>query len=214
MKLTFEYIAGFFDGDGCVSCSLIKQASGRYKSTMMPHVGFFSQNLEVLMDVMETLQCGDILACIGSRQAKRGVTGAYRWECPNPDIPRVLQALLPHLRIKREQAKVMLMLMDTRCSTRVEPDRMLEVVVQREVLVARLQELNRRDSQAYKEKWVNSEKLSKSCRSVARYETTLSQAGVPFVSPEGAETRSLSGNNNSSHERPLPKGNDIVRTVQ
>lgn len=212
MRLSYRYIAGFFDGDGCVSCSLIKQSRSRDRSTMMPHVGFFNQNLEVLMDIMETFGCGDILACVGNR-AKVGHSGAYRWEAPNPHIVRVLKLMLPYLRVKREQARVMLLLMATK--TTPNGKRLNASIVERRMaLVDRLQKLNHRDSQAYREKWVNSEKLSKACYSVARYETTLSQAKVPIVSLEGAETRSLSGNNNSSHERPLPKGNDIVRTVQ
>jgi hypothetical protein len=35
-----------------------------------------------------------------------------------------------------------------------------------------------------------------------------------FSSTEGAETRSMSPNNNLIQERPAPKGDDIVRTVQ
>jgi len=34
-----------------------------------------------------------------------------------------------------------------------------------------------------------------------------------FSSTEGAETRSMSPNNNLIQERPAPKGDDIVRTV-
>jgi len=212
MRLSYRYIAGFFDGDGCISCSLIKQARSRDRSTMMPHVGVFNQNLEVLMDIMETFGCGDILACVGNR-AKVGHSGAYRWEVPNPHIVRVLKLMLPYLRVKREQARVMLLLMDTK--TTPKGKRLDASVVERRVaLVDRLQELNHRDSQAYREKWVNSGELSRSCQVVARYETILSQAEVPIVSSEGAETRGLSGNNNSPHERPLPKGNDIVRTIQ
>jgi hypothetical protein len=216
MRLSYEYIAGLFDGDGCVSCSLIQQ---RYKTKtygktlMMPHVGIFNQNLAVLLEVMETMKCGEILACVGNR--KKGSTGAYRWDLNKPDLKPVLTKLLPYLRIKREQAQVMLLLLDT-TKGKANGNRKLspQVIEQRQALVAKLQELNHIDSKAYREKWVNSGNLSKSCNLVARYETILSQAEVPNVSSEGAETRSLSGNNNSSHERPLPKGNDIVRTIQ
>lgn len=212
MRLSYQYIAGLFDGDGCVSCSLIGQRHYG-KTTMVNHVGIFGQNLAVLIEIMETLKCGEILACIGNR--KKGGTGAYRWDLNKSDIKPVLTKLLPYLRIKREAAQVMLLLLKT-TKGKANGNRKLhpEIIQQRQLLVAKLQELNHVDSKAYREKWVNSGELSKSCRLIARYETILSQAGVPNVSPEGAETRSLSGNNNSSHERPLPKGNDIVRTIQ
>lgn len=209
MRLSYQYIAGFFDADGCVSCSLIDQAkygksapSG--KSTMMPHVGICNQNLNVLVDIMETFQCGDILACVGNR--KRGSTGAYRWEIPNPDIRRVLEKLIPYLQTKKEQARVMLMLLDTRTTKRsrgLSP----EVVEHRQALTQRLRELNHADSQAYRTKWVNSVELSKSCRLVARYgETIPSQAPAAIDSGEGVETRSVSANDNPIHERPPRKG--------
>lgn len=210
MRLTYQYVAGLFDGDGCISCSLIAQRHYQ-KATMMPHVGIFNQNLNVLLDVMETMQCGEILACVGNPRKK--ATGAYRWDLCSRDIKPVLSLLLPYLRVKREQAVVLLALLQT-TKGRANGNAKLsaDVIAQRQLLTAKLQELNHADSQAYREKWVNSGKLSeKSCRLVARYETILSQAEVPIVSSEGAETRSLSGNNNSSHERPLPKGNDIVR---
>jgi hypothetical protein len=217
MRLSYEYIAGLFDGDGCVSCSLIQQrsAAGKLygKTLMMPHVGIFNQNLEVLLEVMNTMECGEVLACVGNR--KKGNTGAYRWDLNKTDIRLALDKLLPYLRVKREQAQVMLLLLDT-TKGKANGNRPLtpEVIQQRQLLVAKLGELNHADSKAYREKWVNSGNLSKSCRLVARYETILSQAEVPIVSSEGAETRLVPGKNNPAHERPLPKGNDIVRSIQ
>lgn len=214
MGLGYQYIAGFFDGDGCVSCSLVNQAKyGKRpidsvigKTTMMPHVGFCNQNLQVLLDIMEFIKCGDILACVGNRKAKRGVTGAYRLEIPTGDIQRVLEGMLPYLRVKKEQAQIMLMLLHTRSRAGNKP-LPPEVVERRRFFVESLQRLNHADAQAYRSKWVNSVELSRACRLVARYgETIPSQAPAAIDSGEGVETRSLSANNNGVHECPPRKG--------
>src|SRR5262245_5214010 len=207
MRLHYAYIAGFFDGDGCISCSLVDQQRQIHrKATLAIHVGFFNQNLDVLTNIMETIECGEILACVGNRHAKRGVTGAYRLEIPNKQIARVLTRLLPYLQVKREQARVMLMLLQTRMPRGNKP-MPLELLQQRQALVQKLQQLNHADSQAYRTKWVNSVELSRSCHIVARYaETIPSQARAAFDSLEGVETSSVSANNNRSHEDPPRKG--------
>lgn len=211
MKLPIAYIAGYMDADGCITGSLtLNKRSLKNRSCLQFSVTFCSQNLAVLSDIMETLECGEIRAYINSGYK---TSGAYRYDIPTSDIGRVLNLLIPFLQHKRTQAEVILAMLQTRSrgSHRVTD----EVMELRQQLIATLHRLNGQDSEDYRKKWVNSVETSYNSL-VSKWEAIPSQAAegagniVPFSSAEGVTTSRVSPNNNPDHERPPRKGRDSL----
>ena len=204
--MELSYIAGYLDADGTITASLTPQRNSRMQgSCCQPAVQICGQNLGVLLKIMNTLQCGDIRAYRGGYNS---TSGAFRFDVPQSHIERVLKALIPHLENKREQAEIILMLMQTR--SRGSHKITKEIFELRQQLVARLHSLNKRDSQAYKTNWVNSVKRSSF---VTRYESIPSQAVEGIGSTEGVTTSRVSPNNNPGHESPARKGRDSLTTT-
>lgn len=210
MKLPIAYIAGYMDADGSISASLtLNKRSLKNRSCLQFSINFASQNLAVLSDIMDTLECGEIRAYVTAGYKS---SGAYRLDIPTTDVARVLNLLIPFLQHKRTQAEVILAMLQTRSrgSHRVSD----EVMELRQQLTATLQRLNRQDSEAYRKKWVNS--VEPSSTLVRKWEAIPSQAEVgvgnvvPFSSSEGVTTSRVSPNNNPDHECPPRKGRDSL----
>jgi hypothetical protein len=198
MRLHIAYIAGFLDGDGSISARLVKQHSGdHFAPAFVPIVGFFNQNYGVLADIQETIACGQIVAYNTSSMG----SGCYRLMVPLSQIRRVLEMILPYLRVKQTQAQLVLAGLDTRQrgSSRITG----EVQLLRETICQQVSALNKADGKAYRTKWVNSVDHSPAVMSV---ESIPSQSSVGEDSEAGVTTSSVSPNNNRSHEDPPRKG--------
>jgi hypothetical protein len=100
-KTDIAYIAGFFDGEGCVRIA-------RQKKSYRVRVGFTNNDLTLLTWVQSIL---------GGRlyQKKRAsVRHAQGWELlltKNAEIELALRHLLPFIKIKRKQAELSLSLL-------------------------------------------------------------------------------------------------------
>lgn len=102
MELPIAYIAGYLDADGSISASLtLNKRSLKNRSCISFSVNICGQNVGVLNDMMDTLQCGEIRAYVNSGYK---TSGAYRLDIPTSDLERVLNLLIPYLRLKRTQA--------------------------------------------------------------------------------------------------------------
>lgn len=211
MKLPIPYIAGYLDADGSISASLtLNKRSLKNRSCLQFSVQVCGQNADVLGEIMETLECGEIRAYVNSGYK---TSGAYRYDIPTPDIERVLNLLIPYLRLKRTQAEVVLAMLKTRSrgSHRVT-DAVMEL---RQQLIATLHRLNGQDSEDYRKKWVNSVEPPYNSL-VSKYGAIPSQAAVgvgnivPFSSAEGVTTSPVSPNNTLDHEPPPRKGRDSL----
>jgi hypothetical protein len=93
------YIAGLFDGEGCVLIST-KQRFGR--------AVFW---LEISITNTDKPVLDWILATVGGRMQKKphnkkGNRDLWRWRASSREAAGVLEILLPYLRIKREQARL------------------------------------------------------------------------------------------------------------
>lgn len=199
MILHAAYIAGFLDGDGSVSARLAPQHAGaHFAPAFIPLVGFYNQDYDVLTDLQETLGCGKIVAY----NTKGMGSGCYRLMVPLSSTKRVLELILPYLRVKRQQAQLVLAGLETKSagSAKITP----EVQTLREAIVQQVSALNKANGKAYRTKWVNSVDTSSP---VTDEETIPSQASAgDFGAEEGVTTSSVSPNNNRSHEDPPRKG--------
>ena len=106
-----EYLAGFFDGEGCVSIARIR------RSRINPnHNDVYNVALSVSQVDQEILECyqrrwgGPIYSQAPSRNitAKRQL---YVWKPSTTSIKRFLEEVIPYLRVKREQAELALFLL-------------------------------------------------------------------------------------------------------
>lgn len=91
------YLAGVIDSDGCIS---IKRNRGAWQDTYSERVHIRQVDREAI-DLLVEVFGGNI--GIEDSQAKRGKP-LYRWGVSDKRAVEVLTALLPYLRIKREQA--------------------------------------------------------------------------------------------------------------
>lgn len=205
MILHVAYIAGFLDGDGSISVRLMPQHAGNhFAPAFMPSVGFYNQDYDVLAEIQETIGCGKIVA----HNTGFNNSGCYRLMVPLSETKRVLEMLLPYLRVKRQQARLVITGLETKSSGsfKITP----EVQALRQAIVQQVSALNKANGKAYRTKWVNSVNTSSS---VTVEETIPSQASEGLDSEEGVTTRDLSPNNNDLHEDPPRKGKDSLTTT-
>jgi len=99
------YLAGFFDGEGNVCIAkhfrgeLDRQKNPSYKLQIV--IG--STDRSVLLEFHEKTQLGNI--CI-QRPSYKNAKALYRWQMGSRNAKEFLEALLPYLRIKRQQAEL------------------------------------------------------------------------------------------------------------
>jgi hypothetical protein len=102
------YLAGFWDGEGSFSVSMNTQRrpSGDYLA-FQRSVHVTNTNLEVLEYIRDVLQGGSILEMNQYRsQQNPKWKPAYKLAFSSDEARLLATMLLPHLRIKREQARI------------------------------------------------------------------------------------------------------------
>jgi hypothetical protein len=198
MRLDLAYIAAFLDCDGSLCIYRAKRDVGGFN--YRPKINFYSQNLSVLHDIRDT---------IGGEIAPPNMSlDVHVLQLSIQEAVAAANLLLPYLRIKREQALLMIeyhkaVLATPRTGRRSGKGGSVrlsdEVLAQRHEFYLRMQELNANDPQAFRTNRVNSVE--------ARSRVTPSQAAVGEVdTAEGVTTREVSPNNNPLHEPPARKG--------
>lgn len=100
--LDLSYIAGFIDADGCISFNSCKAKTFHGKSHS-PRISGFSIDRHVL-DFIQAAFGGGINASQGKSSLKRI---HYRWSLSGDNAVACVRKLLPFLRIKKEQAKLL-----------------------------------------------------------------------------------------------------------
>lgn len=104
MKITWAWLAGFFDGEGCLH---IKMA-GRGVHWSLYQAG--SRGLAVLCEIQTFLAAHGIKSAIYSRPPRQHakvtsvLTSNHLYVSRRADVMTILRALLPHLRVKRVEA--------------------------------------------------------------------------------------------------------------
>lgn len=100
-----EYLAGFFDGEGCIDCQRMYPGTGRSRFYVRPRVRVAQANSgRVVLEELQRQFGGNITnrKAINERQQ-----ASASWEfLDKQGIITMLTSMLPHLILKREQAKL------------------------------------------------------------------------------------------------------------
>jgi len=208
MRLDAKYIAEFLDADGSIYIAKFARKEDRI-AYIYGQVSFTSQNIGVLEDIRETVG-GHWSHSPKSRYAG----GAYSLVLCAEEAESCLKMVLPYLRVKAEQARLVLRLYELvkqKKSQRAHAAGRTAIITAEEYkerLAIRdaVMDLNRKDAKAYKTNWVNSAKTVKT--------TTPSQAVAANDSTEGVTTREVSANDNPLHEDPARKGKHSLSSVE
>lgn len=96
--ISAQYAAGFFDGEGCVNCSVNKGGSPFVRILVV------NTNIEVLEKLQETWG-GDINA---NYKSKEHWKQAYTWRLSHSAAAKFLEDISPFLIVKEQQAKLAL----------------------------------------------------------------------------------------------------------
>jgi hypothetical protein len=104
-----SYIAGFFDGEGCVRFSEDRRRPHRAPSYCL-RVALAQKKRRVLDQVVEFLGCGSVYYL--------GKSGGHQANWSSDSAAKVLRALLPYLTCKREEAEIALAAQEARSTHR------------------------------------------------------------------------------------------------
>lgn len=102
-----EFLAGFFDGEGCIDCQRMYPKQGRARFYVRPRVRVAQASSgRVILDKLKEQFGGTILE---RKRQKATQQASASWEfLDNEGIRTLLMVIEPHLIIKREQARLVL----------------------------------------------------------------------------------------------------------
>ena len=105
MKIGIEYLAGFFDGEGCIDVQrMYPRVSGRKRFYCRPRVRLaLSKPGLFLLDMLQA-EYGGSISYRNPTALNQQVSASWEF-LDKVGIQKFLCELLPHLHIKREQAK-------------------------------------------------------------------------------------------------------------
>ena len=96
-KLTTQWAAGFFDGEGCVTVSRRKRGN------------FIEHFIAVQVGQNDARPLSALRAKYGGSQClSKTPSGCYRWRIHGLEAERFLQDIFPHTICKREQIRIVL----------------------------------------------------------------------------------------------------------
>lgn len=100
-----EYLAGFFDGEGCIDCQRMYPTQGRARFYVRPRVRIAQANSgRMVLEALHQEFGGSILE---RKSQKPTQQASASWEFLDKEgIRALLVTMLPYLTIKREQAKL------------------------------------------------------------------------------------------------------------
>src|SRR5688500_4637701 len=100
------YIAGIIDGEGCIAIG--KHKTRAYKSgyQVCPRLSVTNTNLKLLKDLRKVTGVGNITSF--ERKKNPNWKIGYTWQVFGKDINKVLVTVLPYLRLKQRQAKLVI----------------------------------------------------------------------------------------------------------
>jgi hypothetical protein len=143
--VSLDYLAGFIDGEGCFSASLGTRpglARGRYCRCVMIVT---SCEPDALVRAQITVGGGRVLRVMAPSRQRVRWKASYRLTVQGADLDRFLPRIIPHLIVKREVATQLLVLRQLIARTGYDGRRIpAQSWAERERIVARIHELNRR----------------------------------------------------------------------
>lgn len=102
MKITYAYLAGIIDGEGCISIRKCKQ--GKYV--------YFKPMIEVGMTVKAPIEflAKTFGGSVWYEVIRKSGKNQHKWRVTGTNIVPIIKAILPHLMVKQEQANLCLKL--------------------------------------------------------------------------------------------------------
>jgi hypothetical protein len=117
--MTPEYLAGLFDGEGCIDVQRCYPKAGRNRLYVRPRVRMCMTNSARFLADRLHAKFGGHLVSRKAGKANQQDSWSLEW-LNGVDIRRFLNLILPHLVLKAEQAKLVLWWLDNasgRCTT-------------------------------------------------------------------------------------------------
>jgi len=116
-RLSWKYIAGLVDGEGCIDFQLIKKPYDRQDGTrsvetyILPRlrVAMTGEALP-LLEILHANHGGSLVA--RKKPQNPAWSQSYSWELTNGKVRPVLQNIVNHLLVKREQARFCIWVLD------------------------------------------------------------------------------------------------------
>jgi len=129
------YLAGFVDGEGCMSAGKSERGNG---TTYYCRLVISNTNKDILDYIRTKLGAGSI----SLYAEKKGWKPSYSYAVSQNEASEALRRIYPYLKIKWRQAEILLEIMDSMCygSKGVPSD----VISCRDILISELHELNKR----------------------------------------------------------------------
>ena len=102
-KIDIKYIAGFFDGEGCITFSKIQKynpmTKRRYPCTTI-RMEASNTDFKIIKDIYNYFNIGHV---INLKPRKKGYKRQLRWQLTHRQAEKVIRKLLPYM---REQNKI------------------------------------------------------------------------------------------------------------
>ncbi len=93
------YIAGFFDGEGCISISKYQGKNNRTPVYSL-QVVIVQKGIDALFEMYELVGVGSF------HERKKYHVGTYEWRIPPIDAADFLKEILPYLKSKKQEAEI------------------------------------------------------------------------------------------------------------
>lgn len=138
------YIAGFFDGEGCVGYYNAAKSNPRRPGYFCCHVHVCNIDPRVIRWIHQITCMGRVNVMKGSGKRRT----AYQWQVSKrSNVIAFLSAIIPYLKVKREQAEILLThLMLESSYVKSHGSVTSEIVESRQQIVDKLKELKWMDS--------------------------------------------------------------------
>jgi hypothetical protein len=103
------YFAGIVDGEGSIGIELLSPTKSRKKTYYVCRLCVINTNLALMQWIKENF--GGTFDAKAPKIPNRKL--CYRWHIFGKDLENLITALMPHLRIKKEQAQLLLRYRET-----------------------------------------------------------------------------------------------------
>jgi|SoiMetStandDraft_2_1073263.scaffolds.fasta_scaffold00037_9 hypothetical protein len=100
---TMSYLAGIVDGEGCIGLEHLSPTKNRKKDYYVCRLTVVNTSEELMKLLVSSLK-----GQYDTRKKIEGRKTCYRWHVFGKDLEQAILALLPYLRIKKKQAKLVL----------------------------------------------------------------------------------------------------------
>lgn len=120
--MTPEYLAGLFDGEGCIDVQRMYPKQGKGRLYVRPRVRIcMAESARPMMELLRVTFGGNL---VERKAGQRNQQNSWSLEWLNQnDIRHIINTMLPHLILKAEQAKLVLWWLDNASGKQVRPTR-------------------------------------------------------------------------------------------